>query len=743
MVESHFGLAGPAFQLNPDPAFYFDSRGHAKALAYLRYGVQQGEGFIVITGDAGTGKTTLVRTLLQQLDARTLVAAQLSNTQLDATDLLVAILAAFGVRPAGTSKAAAISTVEAFLTSVAAGGRRALLVVDEAQNLSRPALEELRMLSNFQLGHHGLLQTFLVGQPPLRDRLQSPDLEQLRQRVLASCHLEALDADETAGYVLHRLRRVGWAGRPGFDDAALAAVHRHSGGVPRRINVLCNRVLLAACLADQGSVTATQVDETAGELLRELRHHRAVPPGERGRAPAPAPGPASAPAAPGPGPGPGPGLPSAQPVGSTGVDAVEPAGRGAAVMPLTPRPAPVVRPPAAAAPAESARRLVATEGLPVGAWIGLAETALGWAELRHLAAHAAADAGRPPLVCCHPGARESLPAMPAAAAGREVHLAVADGVAARLHAERVLKFGAVLGELRPAAVLVSGTGLATLQCAMVARELGFRLVRLDAGDRVTGGASGAGLAALIDRCADVLCVDTLARRQALAAEGLPARRVVWTDGRAGTLRHALRPLLDAAWRRVQPRLGLLAGTTGHGLISAQLEPTDVTAEDALQWLMLARHASRPAMPWCWPVRAETERVLSAPALRQQLHEAGITVVRCDDWLAELALLRDARCVIAGPAARLAGEAVALGVPTVQLDLHAEPRELADDGPLVRLGPSASQLKEAMQRLAEARRRVEAAATLDDAGGGLLDQLVRRLDRPQQGARDAAWNEEAA
>jgi len=163
MYESKFGLSGPPFQLNPDPAFYFDSRGHSNALSYLKFGVHQGEGFIVVTGEIGAGKTTLVRTLLEGVNSDEVAAAQVLNTQLESGELLQAILTAFGVASSGGSKAQLLASLEAFLTSVAVEGRRALLVVDEAQNLGREAIEELRMLSNFQLGNHALLQSFLIG----------------------------------------------------------------------------------------------------------------------------------------------------------------------------------------------------------------------------------------------------------------------------------------------------------------------------------------------------------------------------------------------------------------------------------------------------------------------------------------------------------------------------------------------------------------------------------------------------
>lgn len=271
MFESHFGFSAAPFQLSPDPSFYFESAGHGQALSYLKYGVYQREGFIVVTGEIGSGKTTLVRTLLEGLNSGEVVAAQVVNTQLDSGELLHAICTAFGVPAPGPSKAQMLATLEAFFTALAAGGRRALLVVDEAQNLGLKEIEELRMLSNFQLGAHALVQSFLVGQPELRQMLRSSAMEQLRQRVIASCHLGPLSEAETRAYVEHRLRHVGWNNLlPAIGDDAFTAIHALSGGIPRRVNLLCTRLLLACWLAGRSDVAAIDVTHAAAELGAEL-----------------------------------------------------------------------------------------------------------------------------------------------------------------------------------------------------------------------------------------------------------------------------------------------------------------------------------------------------------------------------------------------------------------------------------------------------------------------------------------
>ncbi|MDO8315731.1 MAG: XrtA-associated ATPase [Rugosibacter sp.] len=266
MYEAYYGLTAKPFQLNPDPSFYFDSTQHRRARAYLEYGVHQNEGFIVVTGEIGAGKTTIVRGLLEALDKEKVIAAQLVSTQLDADDMLRMVAAAFGVHSKGGEKADLLLSLEAFLVDVARQGKRCLLIVDEAQNLTPRAVEELRMLSNFQFESHALLQSFLVGQPEFRMILLSPQMEQLRQRVIAACHIGPLSAIETQEYIQHRITCAGSTGDPQFEGAAFAAIHRASAGIPRRINGICDRLLLAGFLADKKIFSKEDVDDVASEI---------------------------------------------------------------------------------------------------------------------------------------------------------------------------------------------------------------------------------------------------------------------------------------------------------------------------------------------------------------------------------------------------------------------------------------------------------------------------------------------
>ena len=269
MYEAFYGLTGKPFQLNPDPHFYFGSKQHRRARAYLEYGVQRNEGFIVITGEVGAGKTTIVRGLLESLDPETVVAANLVSTQLDAEDTLRMVGAAFGVVVRELSKSDLLMSLEAFLVTQLSQGKRCLLIVDEAQNLTPRAVEELRMLSNFQFGKQALLQTFLVGQPEFREILQHPNMQQLRQRVTATCHIGPMDVDETRGYIEHRLKCVGADGRPSFDGPAFEAIHQATGGIPRRINSVCDRLLLLGFLGEKDAFGAEDVAVVVDEIREE------------------------------------------------------------------------------------------------------------------------------------------------------------------------------------------------------------------------------------------------------------------------------------------------------------------------------------------------------------------------------------------------------------------------------------------------------------------------------------------
>ena len=267
MYDQYYGFTGRPFQLTPDPAFYFESGTHRKAMSYLGYGLAQGEGFIVITGDVGAGKTTLVGHLMNTIDPNRLTAVKLVSTQVEGDDLLRLVAEQFGIEWEEQSKAELLRAIEQYLREQARAGRRTLLIVDEGQNLAISALEELRMLSNFQLGDQSLLQIFLLGQPEFRQTLfHTPALEQLRQRVIATHHLDPMEPEEVEPYILHRLKKGGWTGNPSFAPEAFELIYDYSDGVPRKLNVLVSRLLLFGAVEELHRISAQHVRNVIGEI---------------------------------------------------------------------------------------------------------------------------------------------------------------------------------------------------------------------------------------------------------------------------------------------------------------------------------------------------------------------------------------------------------------------------------------------------------------------------------------------
>ncbi|MCG7981981.1 MAG: XrtA-associated ATPase [Candidatus Thiodiazotropha lotti] len=270
MYDDFYKLEGKPFQLTPDHKFFFNSKGHNRAMAYLRYGLEQGEGFIVITGGIGTGKTTLVRNLFDELSSMNVMAAQLVTTQVDPEDMLRMVCASFGLAHEGLNKATLLHNLEAIARARHAEGKQMLLVVDEAQNLPARSVEELRMLSNFQVNNRALVQTFLLGQEEFKRTLQSPGMEQVRQRIIASYHLDPLSVEETEKYIVHRLQLVGWQQDPSFADGVFKMIFEFTGGVPRRINAMCDRLMLFGCLEEMHELNKDAVLSVMQELEQEV-----------------------------------------------------------------------------------------------------------------------------------------------------------------------------------------------------------------------------------------------------------------------------------------------------------------------------------------------------------------------------------------------------------------------------------------------------------------------------------------
>jgi putative secretion ATPase (PEP-CTERM system associated) len=623
MYESHFGLSGSPFRLVPDPSFYFDSKTHANALAYLKFGVFQAEGFIVVTGEVGAGKTTLVRTLLADLQQQDVVAAHVVTTRLDPEDLLRATLVAFGIAPSGPTKAHLLSTLEGFLTAVAANGKRALLVVDEAQNLSHAALEELRMLSNFQIGDRPLLQSFLVGQPELRKMVQDPTLEQFRQRIIASCHLGPLAPTETRSYIEHRLTQAGWSGRPHFTDDSFDRIHRHTGGIPRRINLLCNRLLLSACLQKSEEIAREDVDQTAADLVSELGGVDAAPPD----APPPA-------------------APKRAARGTR-------AARGDAA-PAKPAHSPL--------PDVTGGLLCLVDSDWSYALAGLVCQALS----RHrdgpapVMVHLRESAGFP-LASLLGGQPEELPA--------EVFLHLPEPSGPRRVAQLGGSFLELLGRLQPRALLTSGASDEVLTCVMSARREGVPSLRLEAGTwGLDGSCQDTAVAAMIDRVASARYASSTQALRALRSEGLPEDGTVCPGSlTAALLRVVGRQDTSATERRDDRSWRVLVSVQPSelGWHSAAGDEWHESLRQLGQRAGLLSHIGQRCEV-VWLLKGPEWDRLQRSGDDERLAEAGVRLARAADYLDELRWLARSDCLVAAAASPLREEAVAMQLPVAHV-----------------------------------------------------------------------------
>src|SRR5215472_15864551 len=265
----YYGLTEAPFDITPNPRFLFYSPKHREAFNHLLYGIRERKGFVQLTGEVGAGKTTLCRAMLEQLDAKHYATALILNPVLSAEELMKAVAVEFGLPVNGLDKLDTLAVINQFLLRLVEQGKDAVLIIDEAQDLTDELLEQVRLLSNLETDNRKLLQIILMGQPELRDRLNNPRLRQLRQRITVRYHLLPLNRQEIRQYVQHRLQVSGGTGNPAFTRAALWRVHRYTQGVPRLVNAVCDKALLAGFVQHRERIGFG----TIGQAVRELEGH--------------------------------------------------------------------------------------------------------------------------------------------------------------------------------------------------------------------------------------------------------------------------------------------------------------------------------------------------------------------------------------------------------------------------------------------------------------------------------------
>ncbi|MBT8137536.1 MAG: AAA family ATPase [Gammaproteobacteria bacterium] len=270
MYLDTYNFSARPFQLTPDLRFLFPSRSHKRALSYLRFGLEQAEGFVVITGHIGTGKTMLIQTLLAEMADQDIATARIAAANLTEDNILAAVAAALNQPYEGKSKVALMANMEKSLRHARDRLAGVMLIVDEAQTLTPEALEELRILSNLESQGRALMQIFLVGQTELRVTLQSRRMEQLRQRIVASYHLEPMSPEETKRYIGFRLVAVGWNGDPSFAPEVYEQIFKSTGGIPRKVNIVMDRLLLFGYLEDIRDFDGEHIEQVIGEMRQEL-----------------------------------------------------------------------------------------------------------------------------------------------------------------------------------------------------------------------------------------------------------------------------------------------------------------------------------------------------------------------------------------------------------------------------------------------------------------------------------------
>jgi len=652
MYESHFGITGPPFQLTPDPSFYFDSAGHHRALTEFRRGLAEQSGFIVVSGEIGAGKTTLVRTLIAELDPSAVAVAQVLSTQLHADELMRAILFAFGVAKDHGSPTDPASTVREFLAGLHRESRRAVLIIDEAQNLRQGAFEQLVGLMAPRPNESAALQICLVGQPELRAIVSSGELGPLRERVVVSCHLGPIDQAETRNYIEHRLNKVGWRGHPSFDGAAFDEIFRWTHGVPRRINLLCNRLMLSRFLTQQTQIDAATVAQIAHDLRIEI----------------------------------------GEPEGQTEPRPLAPAGRPSSLGSLAADH--LARAGSAEAPETAAAHPLAAEFSPAREYGPLLCVVGGHSDHIKIAALLKAMAARNDLpaaklvrVYRNDALELNLDLFDGLAVGSKVlNLDVTGGTYAEQAAELMKKFEFVIDHSQPSAVIVIDGSDAALACGLVARRKGLAVAHIGAGVRAREGSASDMTRKLTDDLADVLYTCETEGAVTLAAEGVPANRIQSVGALlVDSLQTALRTLLSSPPGGMPDTVpkSFLADRNGHALVVLNKRVNIGESQNFAELVSILKDVSRD-VPLIWPMHARVEEQLKKFRLDALIARERIACIPVLAYAPYVELLRNATCVLTD-SWNLQEEAAALGIPCLAMGAHPQRMESTAIGATVSIG----------------------------------------------------------
>lgn len=667
MYESHFRISGPPFQLSPDPCFYFDSKGHHLALEELWRGLDAPGGFVVVSGEIGAGKTTLVRRMLGDAGSQHLAVGQVLSTQLGGEDLLQAIAIAFGVVSDGVDAKQVRARLEDHFISLAASGRRPVLIIDEAQNLERSAFDLLVELEQGDARGRADLKICLVGQPELRDLLQSPELAALRERVTIACHLGPLRLSETGEYIRHRLGKVGWQGLPAFESDAFDEIHRWTNGIPRRINLLCNRLMLSCFLAREARIDAAKVSRTARELRAEIGDTSLPEPLAVVKA-VPATPPVLARAA---------GVESSVPDARAPVHEVDAVAKHADGERAT---SPPKSGAAALAPSPACEPPLLTDVALEPGRRPLLLIAGSQADHLQAAALLRAIAARSDLPVCllvrayannaFERNREMFAGLDID--GRIVSLGIGGGTYAGRAAELMQRFEFVADHCQPATVVVFDGSDAALSCGLVASRRSIPVVHVGAGLRVRGQPGAADITRkLTDQLAEVLYTSDVGASERLVQEGLARDRVAFVGNlQVDALQIALRTSIAGGPRE---RAGLpteyLSDRNGYGVVVLDA-PANVNDKQTMTELVaILREVSRD-VPLVWPMHTRTREQLVKFKLDATMRGERIACLAEQGYVSFVQLLANATCVLTD-SWHVQEEATALGLPCLALGVECE------------------------------------------------------------------------